>query len=461
MTSKLTSLLQLSAALGSGLIAGVFFAFSSFVLPALARLPAPLGIAAMQSINLVVLNRSFLGVFLGTAGCCVLLVPGALSSAAPPGSRLAAAGALLYLLGCVLVTCAGNVPENEALAPLAADTEQAAAFWGGYVARWAAWNHVRTAFAFAASLLFILSLCGCSRFGACAAPEARRAGALPTRLSETGRDDANVREFRPRFELWSDGAVKRRFIALPRDAQIDTGDLDDWSFPVGTRLWKEFTVGGVRVETRFLEKTGPGSQDWAAQAYLWLPDGTDALAAPSGADDVLGTAHDVPSSGQCWGCHGGRKSFVLGFSALQLSAPAEPGHLGLSELVAEQRLSRSPPTPWVVPGDETARAALGYLHANCAHCHNQRRPESAAGRCYDPSNELDFALLGAELGSVTQTAAYRSARGAAMQPGAPDESRLLELMSTRGFLQQMPPLGTERVDAAGVSAVRGWIAGLR
>jgi uncharacterized membrane protein len=460
MSFRPFSLLEVVAALGSGLIAGVFFAFSSFVMPALARLPAAHGISAMQSINVVVLNRSFLGVFLGTAACSMVLALRATADSSA-SARLALAGSLFYLVGCVVVTRVGNIPYNDALMRVAPDTPQAAAVWERFVVRWSVCNHVRGVASFLACTLFILSLSGCSRFGVCATPDRSRLDLLPDKLSETGKDGAEVREFRPRFELWSDGAVKRRFVALPAGARIDSTDPDDWVFPVGTRLWKEFVVQGQRVETRLLQKVGPGREEWAAQAYVWRADGSDAIAAPAGVSDALGTSHDVPSAGQCWACHGGRKSFALGLSAIQLSHEAEPGLLRLRDLAEEGRFTRVPPPEAALPGDATARAALGYLHGNCAHCHNQRRPEAAEGRCHDPRNDLDFTLRAGELGSVEDTAAYRTARGTAFEPGAPDASLLVELMSRRGFLQQMPPLGTERIDAGAVSTVSGWILGLR
>lgn len=193
---------------------------------------------------------------------------------------------------------------------------------------------------------------------------------------------------------------------------------------------------------------------------MWQADGLDAIATPWGKADVLGTAHDVPAAGECWACHGGRKSFVLGFSALQLSGPPPADKLGLDELVATGRLSEAPPRALVVPGDATTQRALGYLHANCGHCHNQDRPAAAASRCFDPENRLDFWLSGEHLGSVAETPAYRSGRGFGFEPGDAAASRLIELMSQRGFLRQMPPLGTERVDAAGLGVVTRWIDGL-
>jgi len=320
-----------------------------------------------------------------------------------------------------------------------------------------------------AAALLALSLSGCNRYWKCEPPDGSRLRQLPEKLSQTGlfleqpaQLSSAVREFRPRFELWSDGASKRRFISLPAGTRIDTSDPDNWSFPVGTQLWKEFVVDGRRVETRLLRKVGPAPEDWAAQAYLWRADGTDAIAAPGGANNVLGTDHDVPAAGECLACHGGRKSFALGFSAVQLGYAAAAGQLDLAELVRAGLVTHAPNTThFTLPGDATAQAALGYVHANCGHCHNQDRPVAAASRCYDPNNGLDFWLKSDELQSVRDTPLYRSGRGPAFEPGAPEDSRMIELMSRRGFLQQMPPLGTERIDSHGLESVRRWIAEMR
>ena len=108
--------LTLVAALGSGVIGGVFFGFSTFVMRALARIPAAQGIAAMQSINVVVLNGWFLGVFLGTAAACAVAILVALLRWQAPGSGYLLVGGLLYLVGTLLVTMVCNVPRNDALA---------------------------------------------------------------------------------------------------------------------------------------------------------------------------------------------------------------------------------------------------------------------------------------------------------------------------------------------------------
>lgn len=158
MAETLQSLLILATALGCGLIAGVFFAFSTFVMKALSRLPTAQGITAMQSINIVVLNPWFLGVFFGTAALCVLLsVMAILRGLAPPGSGLLLAGSALYLLGTLGVTGVANVPRNESLVKLAADDPQAADRWAKYTREWTAWNHVRTVASLAAAAAFVLA----------------------------------------------------------------------------------------------------------------------------------------------------------------------------------------------------------------------------------------------------------------------------------------------------------------
>lgn len=146
------------AALGSGLIGGVFLAFSSFVMQALARLPAPQGIAAMQRINITVINPVFLGIFFGTAMLCAGLMVVTLLAEAPSPALLA--GGLLYLLGPFGVTIAGNVPHNQRLAKLDPDGSAAAAYWPHYQRLWMRWNHLRCLAAVLAMLAFVLALHG-------------------------------------------------------------------------------------------------------------------------------------------------------------------------------------------------------------------------------------------------------------------------------------------------------------
>lgn len=157
-SGQLLSGVTLVAALGCGLVAGVFFAFSSFVMKALGRLPPGQGIAAMQSINVAVLNPWFLGAFLGTAAVCALASILSLLRWQEPGSFYVLAGSALYLVGTLLVTAVFNIPRNDALGAIAATDPDAARLWAGYIAGWTAWNHVRTAAALgaAAALTFAL-----------------------------------------------------------------------------------------------------------------------------------------------------------------------------------------------------------------------------------------------------------------------------------------------------------------
>jgi uncharacterized membrane protein len=149
--------LTLLSALGAGLIAGFFLAFSICVMGALGRLPPKDGIAAMQSINVVVLNRMFLGVFFGTGLISLVLAATALLAGPAPGALYALTGCVVYVLGVIGVTIAFNVPLNHGLARAAPDSPEGASLWQHYLARWAAWNHVRTAASALAMALFILA----------------------------------------------------------------------------------------------------------------------------------------------------------------------------------------------------------------------------------------------------------------------------------------------------------------
>lgn len=133
-----------AAAIGCGLVAGIFFAFSSFIMGALGRIPPEQGITAMQSINVVVINRSFFLAFFGTAVLCLALLAGAWFRWDTTGGKLLLLGSLLYLVGVVGVTMLGNVPLNNALAAVQPASPEGAALWAHYLDRWTFWNTVRT-----------------------------------------------------------------------------------------------------------------------------------------------------------------------------------------------------------------------------------------------------------------------------------------------------------------------------
>ena len=155
----LAFVLAFVSALGCGLIAGVFFTFSNFVMKSLARLPPAHGIAAMQAINVDVLNRWFFAAFFGTALCCLVLAASSFFRWEEPDAIYLLAGGLLYLIGTILVTIIFNVPLNDALAAVDPMTADASRFWTTYVKSWTAWNHVRTVAALAAAASFTIALC--------------------------------------------------------------------------------------------------------------------------------------------------------------------------------------------------------------------------------------------------------------------------------------------------------------
>ncbi len=153
---SLNTLILLSA-LGSGLIAGIFFAFSTFVMTALGRLTPEQGISAMQAINVTVLNPWFLGVFFGTALGCILLAIFAFLSWGAPGILYLVAGSALYLCGSILVTMLFNVPLNNKLAAVKPNSAEGATLWTQYLSTWTVWNHVRTIASLAAMASFIMA----------------------------------------------------------------------------------------------------------------------------------------------------------------------------------------------------------------------------------------------------------------------------------------------------------------
>jgi hypothetical protein len=295
--------------------------------------------------------------------------------------------------------------------------------------------------------------------------------AVPVLLSATGlyQDIAtkalasDVLPFAPQFPLWSDGAEKSRWVHLPGCAKIDTADMDHWEVPVGTKIWKEFVVGGVLVETRYLHRWGPGANDYVFQAYQWDAGATDATPVSNGGvKNANGTLHDIPGEWECEVCHGHAPERVLGLSAIQLSH-AGPG-LTIASLSAAGRLT-VPSAGFSVPGDAVARAALGYLHGNCAHCHN-RSPKAV---WFTAPYSLKILTAAA---TVAQTDAVVTAVGVAPEKfvhpgithritaGDPASSCVAYRMSVRGSKDEMPALGSEIVDPAGLATITAWIGAL-
>jgi uncharacterized membrane protein len=153
MTEPPVLALLVTAALTCSVVAGVFFAFSSFVMSALARLPPEQGAAAMNAINVTVINPVFMLVFAGTAVLCLILAGGSLFWWPHSAGQLALLASALYLVGSLGVTMAFNVPLNNQLA--AVQPAQLAATWSRYQRMWTFWNHIRMLASIGAALLFM------------------------------------------------------------------------------------------------------------------------------------------------------------------------------------------------------------------------------------------------------------------------------------------------------------------
>ena len=158
MMPRILSLATLGTALGCGLVAGAFFAFSTFVMKALGSLPPSQAVRAMQAINVAAPTGLFLATLLGTALACGALAVQAVLGWSQPGAALRLAGSLAYVLGAFLVTMIANVPRNDALAALDPDSVNAAAEWVRYLSEWTRWNHVRTVAALVAAALLTVSM---------------------------------------------------------------------------------------------------------------------------------------------------------------------------------------------------------------------------------------------------------------------------------------------------------------
>lgn len=289
-------------------------------------------------------------------------------------------------------------------------------------------------------------------------------------LSETGLYEADmttlapgVLPYEPQFQLWSDDAAKERWISIPEGTQIDTSDMDSWDFPVGTKLWKEFSRNSVRVETRLLEKKADGT--WRRNTFIWNDEQTDAEYSPLGQTDAKGTPHDVPTEEDCRTCHANTDAQVLGFSAIQLSH--DGAGTTLTDLIADDLLTDPPAGNFTVPGDTTERPALGYLHANCGTCHNTE------SNTYQ-TIPMDLSLRTTALTTVEGTAIYTTTVGVAISLGERnppdathritandlDDSSVYVRMTARGEEWDMPQLGTEDVDTAGAALIAAWIESL-
>ena len=295
-------------------------------------------------------------------------------------------------------------------------------------------------------------------------------------LSQTGLylpvtknvDPANL-AYVPQYPLWSDGAAKRRWVRLPPGQSIDAANPDELEFPIGTKLWKEFSFGRA-VETRMMERLPDGG--WRFATYVWDERGRDARLAPAAGVRAVaplapGITHDVPSLDDCRACHEGRNNPVLGFTTLQLSLtrdtlaphrePLPQASVSLPALVESGVLVHLPDrlleTPPVVSGArDTERALRGYLYANCSSCHNRQGPLATLGLDFDISvlEGARNSLRQSAVGRVSQFQPPGRSHALRIDPEDPLASVALFRMQSRDAAFQMPPLGSRLADHEGV-----------
>jgi hypothetical protein len=283
-----------------------------------------------------------------------------------------------------------------------------------------------------------------------------------------------VRAYAPAVPLWSDGAEKERWIWLPPGSPIDASDPNEWVFPVGTKVWKQFSRGGKRIETRLFQKTQPGY--WVRTSYAWNEDESEATIW-TGGDFQLGAdggTYHIPTPDECDQCHRGRQDHLLGFEQVSLGLAGATG-LTLAELVAEQLLSPPPARTSLTIGDDgtgMAAAPLAWLHINCgASCHNGDSDSTAFGSgmrlrldptVLDGRSSAAFDARKTTLGLLATTPDW--AGQTRIVPGDPSHSLLVKLISNRGtdnpVANQMPPIASFLVDTADTKKVVDWIASM-
>jgi uncharacterized repeat protein (TIGR03806 family) len=319
---------------------------------------------------------------------------------------------------------------------------------------------------------------------------------FPRLLSQTGLftdtaklvPDPGLIPYDVNAPLWSDGASKQRFIALPGDSTIDHTSAHGWNFPDGGALVKTFSMdletgnpaSRRRLETRVMLKQGT---NWAGYTYIWNDAQTDAKLAPAaGRDEVLmikdpaapgGVRRQTwhyPSRAECMVCHSRAANFVLGPSDVQMNrdfayAPGQTDNqlrvlerLGVLKTSSKPIFQKDPerrphlvdPADASQPLDARARS---YLHANCAHCHI----EAGGGNA---SVDLDFSTPASStrmFDVAAQSNLLPMTDAKLIAPGHPDRSNLYHRLSIRGT-GQMPPVGSNLVDTAGTKLIEEWIA---
>jgi len=274
--------------------------------------------------------------------------------------------------------------------------------------------------------------------------------------------------YAPNAPFWSDGAAKERWLALPNGTTIAVNSGRDFDFPNGSVLVKNFRLSNLLVETRLFMKHPDGG--WAGYSYRWNTSQTQATLVQGGTTAVWGSQTWIyPSETQCLQCHTSAAGFSLGLeipqlnglftypqtnrTANQITTLNSIGTLSPPQATAPSLLPAFP-DPHGAAGT-LAERARAYLHTNCAQCH---RPNGGTG--------VNLDLRYSTLLSATASCNVAPSRGnlgianaLIIAPGSADTSVLLARMNRRSA-EQMPPIGSNLVDAQGVQLIRDWINGL-
>jgi hypothetical protein len=302
------------------------------------------------------------------------------------------------------------------------------------------------------------------------------AGTPPTTLECTGlyADFATqklapaARPYAPAVPLWSDGATKARWIELPKGKTIDATDPNEWTFPVGTKVFKEFSYGGKRVETRMFQKVAPN--DWVHATYAWNADDSatqisygQTVPVPDGGTWV------IPTPQNCDSCHEGRSDRILGFDEVNLGLAGATGQT-LAGLLAEALVVPAPARAELAIGDDGTGLdahALGWLHTNCGvTCHNANEGAQGFGAGMllrlDP-RWLDGSPPDSTWDPLRTTLSVPCTSGSVagqprIEPGNPAGSVIVEVIGTRGALQMPPAPLSRAVDIPDVDSITAWIA---
>ena len=294
---------------------------------------------------------------------------------------------------------------------------------------------------------------------------------VPARLSETGcfgrRGEAapGLIPYEINVPFWSDGSVKRRWLAIPDGAKAGIAKDGTLELPIGSVVAKEFSIGGLRVETRLLARHDDGG--WGGYTYRWDVDQTDAtLIAAMGKGERIEFPAPwyYPHRGECSRCHQGAAGHTLGLEVAQLSRPIMHAAGSEDQLAALSRIGvLATPPPGVVPlaandsGGSLDQRARAWLHVNCAYCHRpggngqgdmdlrSTTPLAQMNICDAPPKMGEFGRPGSRI----------------VAPGDPWRSLLLRRIRSRGFIR-MPPLATTGViDEQGAAMIQEWIGQLR